>query len=144
MARTVRFIPPPDDARDESAGSIPDLGPNGPQVLELLQRAAQLSPAERRRLGEIASFRWWPLTLPVGGPSAGARATAILSARRADRRAAVAWIEATATPAALGGAADPLVVLAVGNAGIALLARDVISDEVFDALYGPWREVTHR
>lgn len=122
----------------------PDLGPNGPAVLELLERAARLSPPERRRLAEVAWWRWWPLTLPIGGPSAGARTAAILAARGAGRRAAPPWLESTAVPAALGPSADKLLIVAVVNAALALVVRDAIADDVFDALYGPWREVTHR
>jgi len=123
-----------------------DLGPNGPAVRELLSRAARLSKAERQRLGEVAEWRWWPLTLPVGGASAGARATAILRARGVGRKDAVQWIEAQAA-ATIGEPTDSgrsLVVRASANAALALLARDVVDEDVFDALYGPWREVTHR
>ena len=123
-----------------------DLGPNGPAVRELLVRAASLSKAERRRLGEVAEWRWWPLTLPVGGTSAGARATAILRARGGGRADAVRWIEARAA-GTVGGPAESsrsLVVRATANAALALLARDLVDEDVFDALYGPWREVTHR
>ena len=123
-----------------------DLGPNGQQVLDLLERAAMLSPDERKRLAEVASWRWWPLTLPVGGASAAPRAMALLRARGAGRADAVPWIEARATDVSgvPGRSSDRLAVRAVANAALAMLARDVVTDEVFDALYGPWREVTHR
>lgn len=137
---------PPAPRATTGAGDAtnPNLGPNGPAVLELLQRASRLSPPERRRLAEVAWWRWWPLTLPVGGSSAGARAAAILAARGAGRRAAPPWLESKAVPAALGRSADKLVVRAVANAALALVVRDAVTDDVFDALYGPWREVTHR
>ena len=123
-----------------------DLGPNGPEVRELLARAALLSAAERRRLGEVASWRWWPLTMPVGGASAGPRTVALLRARAAGRAGAVRWIEARVSEDPTGAARsrEPLAVRALANAALAVLTRDVVSDDVFDALYGPWREVTHR
>ena len=123
-----------------------DLGPNGPQVRDLLERAAMLSTEELKRLAEVASWRWWPLTLPVGGASAAPRALALLRARGAGRADAVRWIEARAAEGTggPGRSRDKLAVRAVANAALAMLARDVVTDEVFDALYGPWREVTHR
>lgn len=149
---------PSDEARVEELRSVPparfvdatrqphplDLGPNGPAVLELLERAAMLTASERHRLAEIAAWRWWPLTLPVGGASARARAIAIVAARRAGRAPAVAWLDKAGPAAKLGRRADQLLVRAVGNAALALLVRDLVTDEVFEALYGPWREVTHR
>jgi hypothetical protein len=156
MPRTIRFVNPPDGISDEvpmaasAAGEgaprpMPELGPNAQAVTELLQRAATLSPAERRKLGEVGAWRWWPLTLPVGGSSASARANAFLAARRAGRKDAAAWVDSPGVAAALGpGSTDPLVLRAIGNAALAVLLRDVVAEEVFDVLYGPWREVTHR
>jgi hypothetical protein len=131
----------------EAGPALPmDLGPNAAQVRELLERAALLSAAERRHLGEVASWRWWPLTVPVGGASAGPRAVALLRARGAGRADAVRWIEARASEVPSGSARsrEPLAVRALANAALAMLTRDVVSDDVFEALYGPWREVTHR
>jgi hypothetical protein len=124
----------------------PDLGPNGAQVRELLERAALLSTAERRRLGQVAAWRWWPLTLPLGGASAGPRAVALLRARGAGRGDAVRWIEARASEIRSSSAksSDLLTIRALANAALAVLTRDDVSDDVFEALYGPWREVTHR
>ena len=141
MSRPIRFVAPPDI--DANPDQVMDLGPDGAAVLELLERASRLSGPERHHLAELASWRWWPLTLPVGGSSAGARAIAIVEARRAGRGPAAAWLDRSG-PAERLGKADPLVLRAVGNASLALLVRDVVADEVFDALYGPWREVTHR
>lgn len=123
-----------------------DLGPNGPQVRELLERAALLSTAERRRLGQVASWRWWPLTLPLGGASAGPRAVALLRARGAGRGDAVRWIEARASevPSSSARSRDVLTIRALANAALAVLTHDIVGDDVFEALYGPWREVTHR
>ena len=157
--RKIRALPveeidvpvPPEEAvvaaAIEAGPAAPvDLGPNGPQVRELLERAALLSAAEWRRLGEVASWRWWPLTMPVGGASAGPRTVALLRARGAGRAEAVRWIEARVSEDATGSARsrEPLAARALANAALAVLARDVVSDDVFEALYGPWREVTHR
>ncbi|MGZ8437508.1 MAG: hypothetical protein ACXWXR_03085 [Candidatus Limnocylindrales bacterium] len=126
-------------------GSI-DWGPNEADVQHLLERAGKASDAERRRLAEAASWRWWPVTLPLGGSSSGARTLAILRARGAGRFGAVIAIEASAREAFGEREASrrPLAVRAVGNAALAVLVRDLIPDEAFDALIGPWREVAHQ
>jgi hypothetical protein len=123
-----------------------DLGPNSEGVRSVLDRAATLTPAEWRRLGEVASWRWWPLTLPVGGASAGPRATAMVRARGAGRGDAVRWIEAQAAALAgtVAGRGVGLGRRAVANACLAALTRDLVPEDVFDSLSGPWREVTHR
>jgi hypothetical protein len=126
-------------------GSL-DWGPNGADIRDLFERAARMSEAERRRLAESASWRWWPLTLPVGGSSSGARMLAILRARGAGRSQSLIAIEARVREA-FGeheAARRPLAVRAVANAALALLVRDLVADEAFDALIGPWREVAHR
>lgn len=123
-----------------------DWGPNEADVRHLLERAGRASEAERRQLAESASWRWWPVTLPVGGSSSGARTVAILRARGAGRSQALIAIEARVREAFGDREAShrPLAVRAVGNAALALLVRDLIPDEAFDALIGPWREVAHR
>ncbi len=121
-----------------------DFGPNEAAVADLLDGAARLSDDQRRRLADAAAWRWWPLTLPPGGASAGARALALLRARGAGRASASAELE-PAVRRALGerDAGRQHLVRAVANAALALLARDLIPDESFDALYGPWRDVLH-
>ena len=147
-----------EDARSVMAGDEPviqeapthgasvDWGPNEADVWHVLERAGRASEAERRRLAESATWRWWPVTLPVGGSSSGARTLAILRARGAGRFGAVLAIEARVREA-LGereASRRPLAVRAVGNAALALLVRDLIPEEAFDALIGPWREVAHQ
>ena len=94
------------------------LGPNGEAVAALIERAARLTADEAKAL----TAAW-----------AAARDTARDTARDAARAAAWAAARDTARDAAWGAA---------GDAALALVVRDRISQEHFDALYGPWASVT--
>ena len=124
-----------------------DLGPNGDVVLDLLSRAARLAPAERRALDKEAAWRWWLVSPLPGTGMLGARATAVAAARAAGRTAAVAAME-KAVAALVAGMEGPRargsrVPACVSNAALAVLVRDLIEPEAFEALFGPWREVMH-
>lgn len=191
-------------SQGEAVASEPGrFGPNGEAVVQLLERAARLGPAERRDLAAAAFWRWWPVTIPLSGGLAAARAVALFAGRSAGRGEAIAALEAAArralapdvagraaglprlsrgrwtavlataavaAVAVIGGALPlsvvvvvavlaagallvragferwtrPLAAAAVANAGLALLVRDLIQPEAFDALSGPWREATRR
>jgi hypothetical protein len=124
-----------------------DLGPNGDVVLDLLSRAARLTAAERRALDKEAAWRWWLLSPLPGAGMLGARAMALAGARAADRTAAVAALEkaVAALVAAMEGpkARRSRVPACISNAALAVLVRDLIEPEAFEALFGPWREVMH-
>ena len=124
-----------------------DLGPNGDVVLDLLSRAARLTPAERRALDKAAAWRWWLVSPLPGAGMLGARATAVAGARAAGRAAAVTAMEkaGAALVAAMEGprARRSRVPACISNAALAVLVRDLIEPEAFEALFGPWREVMH-
>jgi len=153
----VRTIEPRvDGAEPEELGEGPsavrprpviaaDLGPNGADVLDFLQRAARITPAERRSLEKVAAWRWWMMTPLPGGTMPAARAHALVVARADGRsdaivalQAAVAAIVTSVVGAKAGRSRLPA---CVSNAGLALLVRDLIEPEVFERLIGPWREV---
>jgi hypothetical protein len=121
------------------------LGPNGEDVLDFLQRAARITPAERRSLEKVAAWRWWMVTPLPGTTMPAARARALVVGRADGRsdaivalQAAVAAIVASVVGAKAGRSRLPA---CISNAGLALLVRDLIEPEAFEALIGPWREV---
>ncbi len=89
------------------------LGPNGEAVAELIERASELTGDEVQRLAAA-----WD----------AARYAARDAARYAARYAA--W------DAAWDAARD-----AARDAALALVVRDLITDDQFNMLYGPWRDV---
>jgi hypothetical protein len=93
------------------------LGPNGRYVAGVIKRTRQLTYQEAVDLRAAWGAAW-----------GAARDAAWGAARGATRGAArgAAW------DAARGAA---------WGAAIALLVRDLISDEHFDSLYGPWAKV---
>jgi hypothetical protein len=124
-----------------------DLGPNGDVVLDLLSRASQLTPAERRALEKEAAWRWWMVTPLTGSTMPAVRARALLLGRADGRSDAIVALEAAvaeivtrvAGPKA-GRSRLPACIL---NAGLAVLVRDLVEPEVFETLFSPWREVMH-
>ncbi|HEY6058106.1 MAG TPA: hypothetical protein VIV06_08740 [Candidatus Limnocylindrales bacterium] len=76
-----------------------DFGPNGDAVHRFLERCHRLTFTDLTRLSDEAGWRWWALTLPVGGPLAVARATAITLGRRAGRTTAVSAAQEAARAA---------------------------------------------
>ena len=104
------------------------LGPQGEQVAALIERARALTADE---VGGLSAAR----DAARDAAWAAARDAAWDAARDAARDAAWAAARAAARDAAWAAAWDAI--LAV----LAVLARDLISPEQFDVLYGPWREV---
>ena len=97
------------------------LGPQGEQVAALIERARALTADEVGGLSAARDAAW-----------AAARNAARAAARNAARNAARDAARAAARDAAWAAARDAI---------LAVLARDLISPEQFDVLYGPWREV---
>jgi hypothetical protein len=157
MRMKVRAVEPPADAAGlEELGqgalsvrrrpvTAADLGPNGGDVLDLLERASRLTPAERRSLEKEAGWRWW-LTTPLPGTTmAAARARALVVGHADGRSAAIGALEAAvrAIVVQVAGAntGRSRLPVCISNAGLALLVRDLVEPAVFETLSGPWREV---
>ena len=124
-----------------------DLGPNGPDVLHILERAARMTPAEAKAMEHEAGWRWWSITPAVGTTVAAAQARAVVIARNAGRRDAVAALD-TGVHRALAfrgqGRKEPGGLAAcVTAAGLAVLVRDLIDGETFEQLRGPWLAAMH-
>lgn len=157
MRVKVRAIEPRvDDAELEELAAEPvvrhrrpvtaaDLGPQGSAVLDLLSRASRLTPAECRSLDKEAAWRWWLLTPLPGLGLPAARALALVLARADGRTAALAALEAAVATIMLGAggsrARRARVRACISNAGLAVLAGDLLEPEAFATLVGPWREV---
>jgi hypothetical protein len=154
MRTKVRTIAP-DEAPRETVdvgviapppGLLGDLGPDPEALRTMLARVARLRPDELHRIGEAATWRWWPVTLPPGGTIASARTLAVLRARAAGRGDALVVI-ARIVASALGGEGPRRrtpIAAALENAALALLTRDVLPEAAFDDLIGPWREAMHQ
>ena len=112
------------------------LGPNGQEVVALIVRAGRLTADELRSLAA------------AGDAAAGAARMAAWgvvwdAARDAARIAArIAAVDAVgyAVGCAVGCAVEDAVWNAVEDVVFALLARDLITTEQFETLYGPWRK----
>lgn len=127
--------------------SAADLGPHGDDVLDLLSRASRLTPAECRALDKEAAWRWWLVSPFPGMGMLGAHGTAVARARADGRSEALVALE-TAVAAIVLRVAGPKagrsrLRACISNAGLAVLARDLIEPEAFETLFGPWREVMH-
>ena len=122
-----------------------DLGPNGEDVLDFLQRAARITPAERRSLEKAAAWRWWMMTPLPGATMPAARARALVVGRADGRSDAILALQvavaAIVTSVVGSKAGRSRLPACISNAGLALLVRDLIEPEVFETLIGPWREV---
>jgi hypothetical protein len=153
MRAKVRPIEPPSDPADleQLAADRPplraaDLGPNGDVVMDLLERAAHLMPADCRRLEQAAGWRWWVVTPLPGTTMPAARAAAQVRGRAEGRGPAIAALESGVVAIArrLGATGGRSRLPAViSNAGLAVLVRDLVEPETFETLFGPWREVMH-
>jgi hypothetical protein len=125
-----------------------DLGPNGHDVRDILERAAHLTAAEAKALEREADWRWWSITPAVGTTLPAARARAIVVGRNAGRRDALAALDAgvhRAMAYRTPGRKEPGHLAAcVAAAGLATLVRDLVDTETFERLIGPWRAVMHR
>lgn len=122
------------------------LGPNGQEVVALIVRAGRLTAAELRSLAAAGDAA-------AGATRKAARIAAWSAAVDAARDAA--WRAAVdAVGHAVWNAVEDAVANAVANAVwnavwnamedvvLALLARDLITTEQFETLYGPWRKAT--
>jgi hypothetical protein len=125
-----------------------DLGPNGHVVLDILRRAARMTPTEGKAMEREADWRWWSLTPAVGTTIAAAQARAVVVGRNDGRRDAIAAFEAAVHRAMAvrdpGHREHSRLVACVIAAGLAVLVRDLIDVETFEQLTGPWRAVMHR
>ena len=113
------------------------LGPNGKLVAGVIERTRQITYEEALDLRAAWGAAW-----------AAAGAAARAAARDAARAAAGAAAGDAAWGAAWGAAGDAARAAAgdaardaAWDAALALLTRDLISAEHFDALYGPWQKV---
>ena len=122
-----------------------DLGPNGGDVMDLLERASTLTPAERRLLEKEAAWRWWMMNPLAGATMPAARARALVLGRADGRSEAIVALEAAVVAivarAAGAKAGRSRLPACISNAGLAILVRDIIEPETFATLSGPWREV---
>lgn len=109
------------------------LGPNADAVIGVIDRASQLTVVEAEKLAAAEA--------DAGTALDAALAVALESALDAERHAAgyaraAAW---RAADAALATAADAA--WAAGDAALAVMVRDLISDADYMALAGPWESV---
>jgi len=129
-----------------------DLGPNGDVVLDLLARAARLTMDEARDLERDATWRWGFLAIaaavvaPAGASVPVSRAVARARGRADGRAEAIAALD-LAVAAIVRGRSGPrsraILFACIGNACLAVLVRDLVDQETFDVLFGPWREIMH-
>jgi len=85
------------DGQERSA----DFGPNGSDVVELIDRARRLTPAQVHALTGAVAWTWQPLALPIAGSFVAARSEALAAARVAGRAGAAASAEQEARLAAI-------------------------------------------
>ena len=110
------------------------LGPQGPEVAAIIERAGRLTQEEAARL--VSAWN------AVGDAARNAaRGAARDAARGAARNAALNAARYAARYAA-GGAAWYAAWEAVWNAASATVVRDLISPDVWQTLAGPWLSVT--
>jgi hypothetical protein len=87
------------------------------------------------------------MTPLAGSTMPAARARALVLGRAAGRADAIVALEAVVADVvhAIVGprAGRSLLPACISNAGLAVLVRDLLEPEVFETLYGPWREVMH-
>lgn len=129
-----------------------DLGPNGDVVLDLIARAGRMTASEARDLEHDAAWRWGFLAIaasvmaPAGPSMPVSRAVARNRGRADGRSEAIAALDAAVADVVRGrpGARSRAILSAcIANAGLAVLVRDLIDQETFDVLFGPWREIMH-
>lgn len=121
------------------------FGPQGEQVVAVLERCQTVTADEAARLGAAWDATWaatWGV--PWGAAWCAAWGAALAAARCAARCAALAAARDAlrdATWAATWGATWGAARGAARGAAKALLVRDLITREQFDRLYGPWASV---
>jgi hypothetical protein len=125
------------------------LGPDGAEVAALIERAKRLTYDEAQQLDAALGAAWGAARGAALGAARGAAWDAAWDAAWGAARGA-AWDAAwdAARGATWGAAWDAALGAARGAAWDAawgaawgLVVRDLISEEHFDTLYGPWREV---
>ena len=130
------------DAADEDAGqstSPDDFGPRADEVRSLIDRAARLSPAHRKRLADEERWRAWPISLAPAGGLAAVRASAYGYARQVGRPRLPVTI-ATAVQRGLGDDdRDRDLRRAVEDAALATALADVLPDDTRERLRAAWR-----
>ena len=116
-----------------------DLGPQADQVRTVIDRAARLSPSDRRRVSDEERWRAWPISIMPAGGLASVRASAYAFARKAGRPQLPAAV-ASAVLRALGDDdRDRDLRQAVADAALAVALADVLPDDVRDRLGAAWR-----
>lgn len=115
-------------------------GPNGAEVKALIERAKRLTPDEIRQLAaawieDDAWFAAWDAAYTAAEDSVRNTAWAIAS----DTTRNVIWDDKNARLSGSWHAAMPTTA-----AALALVVKDLVSQEHFDILYAPWREVIER
>ena len=110
------------------------LGPQGPEVVAIIDRVRTLAADELRQLG-AARFA------ARGAAWVAAWDTARGAARDAARGAAWDAARDAARDAAWGAAWDAAWVAAARDAALATLVRDLITPKQYDLLMAPWRTV---
>jgi hypothetical protein len=137
---------------DGHALTARDLGPNGDVVLDLLARAARLTADEARNLERDATWRWGFLAIaaavvaPAGASMLISRAVARARGRADGRAEAISALDSAVAAIVRGrsGARSRAILSAcIANACLAVLVRDLVDQEAFDVLFGPWREIMH-
>jgi len=137
---------------DGHALTARDLGQNGDVVLDLLARASRLTADEARDLERDATWRWGFLAIaatviaPAGASLPISRAVARARGRADGRGEAISALDSAVAAIVRGrsGARSRATLFAcIGNAGLAVLVRDLVDQETFDVLFGPWREIMH-
>ena len=109
------------------------LGPNGREIAALIKRCAHLEAKQAKALDAAWNAAWNAAWSAARAAAWDAAWDAALDAARA-----AAWNAAGAAAwCAAGDAAGD----AAGNAATALCVKDLISERLFDILYGPWASV---
>ena len=123
------------------------LGPQGEQVDALIERCQNLTPEESERLATAGA---WDEARDAAWCAAGAAARNAAKAAAWNAAWAAAWNAAWAAARnvawaaardAARDAAGDAAWCAAGDAAGALAVKDLISQEHFDTLYGPWEKV---
>jgi hypothetical protein len=130
------------DAASERPGQSAtpdDLGPRGDEVRSLIDRAARLSPAHRKRLADEERWRAWPISLAPAGGLAAVRASAYGYARQIGRPRLPAMIAATVQGALGDDDRDRDLRRAVEDAALATALADVLPDDTRERLRAAWR-----
>jgi hypothetical protein len=90
-----------EELSNESERAI-DFGPNGSDVVDLIDRARRLTAPQVHALAGAAAWQWQPLALPIRGGLVTARSEALAAAKIAGRATASVAAEHEARNAAAG------------------------------------------